>query len=98
MLLREATERGERFDAALLDLSLPWTPGAEASLSTIGLRSIRREGKEAPPGGRFTAFLRKPIKERELLEVIASVIRTAAREQAQQRHDRAPSYDQLAAR
>jgi hypothetical protein len=75
-LLREASERSERFDAALLDMSLPLAVGdlwAHAPMPTIGLRPIRREGVTSPSGGRFAAFLRKPIKQLELLDVLASV-------------------------
>jgi signal transduction histidine kinase/CheY-like chemotaxis protein len=85
LLLTDATERSERFDAVLLDLSVHglapgadlWAQGAHPPIPTVGLGSIREEGAASPPRGEFAAFLRKPIKQHELLDAIASVTLTA---------------------
>lgn len=84
-LLTEASERSERFDALLLDLSVPGVaPGADSRVQgarppipIVGLRSIRGEGTASPSRGELAAVLRKPIKEHELLATIASVTLSA---------------------
>jgi CheY-like chemotaxis protein len=71
-LLTEAS----RFDAALIDLSLPNLPEvAELArpVPIVGLRSIRGDVTAATPCGPCARFLRKPIKQREVLASIVSV-------------------------
>jgi CheY-like chemotaxis protein len=75
-LLSEAARRGDRFDAVLLDVSLPGLPRESGAVPPIiALRSIRRE-TAAPAQDEYAAALRRPIKQAALLEVIASVVRT----------------------
>jgi len=78
LLLTRATEQGERFDTALIDLSVPAELLAQGPpIPTVGLRSIRGAGTAAQLGGEYALFLRKPIEEHQLLDAIASLLRTA---------------------
>ncbi len=84
-LLAEAARRGDRYDAAVLDVSLPSlaivarlrADGTGAAIPIVALRSIRGESA-APAEGEFVASLRKPIKQGALLDALASVTRACA--------------------
>ena len=62
--------------SAISDLA-PGTAPWEPRIPTVGLRSIRGEGAALLPGGDVVAVVRKPIKEHELLDAIASATRRA---------------------
>ncbi|MDQ3302653.1 MAG: response regulator [Actinomycetota bacterium] len=93
-MLRSATERGEPYDLAILDMRMPEMDGidlaqkikADPSISStklIMLSSIGRrgEGEKARQAG-IEAYLTKPVKQSQLYDALATVMGTPAKEEA----------------
>jgi CheY-like chemotaxis protein len=87
-MVRQAQERGERIDAAILDLTIPGARGGEAALRQLqsiipslpGIASSGYSGAPAmarPVEHGFAAALKKPYTIAELAMVVAQVIRTS---------------------
>ncbi len=90
--LRAAGERGEPFDAALVDFQMPAMDGAMfgeivnadsvlSSTRLILLSSLDSAGDRSRFSGiGFAAYLAKPVRQRELLRCLQQVLGSSARE------------------
>jgi CheY-like chemotaxis protein len=70
---------GARFDVIVWDLAMREVESETATwargVPIVGLRSIRADGSAALPDRDLVAIVRKPVKERELIDVVVSVMR-----------------------
>jgi CheY-like chemotaxis protein/HPt (histidine-containing phosphotransfer) domain-containing protein len=95
-MLRSATERGEPYDLAILDMQMPEMDGIElaqkikanpqvSSTKLIMLSSIgwRGEGEEARQAS-IEAYLTKPVRQSQLYDALATVMGTPEEAEAPQ--------------
>jgi PAS domain S-box-containing protein len=93
-VLREAAERGENYDVAILDMHMPGMDGIElarrikadravASTRLVLLTSVGQHGdaQEAEKLG-IAAYLTKPVKQSELYDALAAVMGARAEQAA----------------
>jgi CheY-like chemotaxis protein len=102
-LLREAAQRGESYDLAILDMEMPEMDGLElaqrikadpslSSIKLVMLSSVGRhaEGERARQAG-IEVYLTKPIKQSRLFDAIRTVIGEPAEELSTTSDTPAPS-------